>query len=161
MPMTSEQLEEQQRGLTVLHARYDGVFEPFGRKAEQPRIGQSARDYRLQNLRVAQRFLPRDDPWSGVSLDGVSNEALAEIERQILRSASKAATRPDDLAHTPAAKPDTVSPNMKMVTMKVNGQEVNRFYGQQFCKSMGRAGRRVISFLTNHGYVDASGRGLR
>ena len=36
------------------------------------------------------------------------------------------------------------------------------FVGREsFVKAMGRPGRRVVSFRTDQGYVDASGRGLR
>jgi hypothetical protein len=43
-----------------------------------------------------------------------------------------------------------------------NGQEYHEFVGQDnFCKFMGRPGRRVTSFRTDQGFVDATGRALR
>jgi len=48
------------------------------------------------------------------------------------------------------------------VKTDVNGLKVRHFIGQDhFTKFMMRPGRRVVSFRTDHGYVDASGRGLR
>jgi hypothetical protein len=35
------------------------------------------------------------------------------------------------------------------------------FHGESFVKAMGRPGRRVVSFTTPHGPMDASGRYLR
>ena len=50
----------------------------------------------------------------------------------------------------------------EVVKTDVNGLKVRHFIGQDhFTKFMMRPGRRVISFRTDQGYVDASGRGLR
>ena len=50
----------------------------------------------------------------------------------------------------------------EVVKTDVNGLKVRNFIGQEsFVKQMMRPGRRVVSFRTDHGYVDASGRGLR
>src|SRR5215471_15565889 len=50
----------------------------------------------------------------------------------------------------------------EVVKTDVNGLKVRHFIGQDsFVKFMGRPGRRVVSFRTDQGYVDASGRGLR
>jgi hypothetical protein len=53
---------------------------------------------------------------------------------------------------------------MRMVETRdpQNGQRIINFYGQEsFVKDFTRHGRRVISFNTTNGPVDASGRFLR
>jgi hypothetical protein len=50
----------------------------------------------------------------------------------------------------------------EVVKTDANGLKVRHFIGQEsFVKQMGRPGRRVVSFRTDQGYVDASRRGLR
>jgi hypothetical protein len=53
---------------------------------------------------------------------------------------------------------------MRMVETRnpQNGQRIINFYGQEsFVKEFTRPGRRVVSFNTSNGPVDASGRFLR
>jgi hypothetical protein len=63
-----------------------------------------------------------------------------------------------------AYNPNTVPPGQFRIVPEVdsNGMKMNRFVGpESFVKAMGRPGRRVVSFLTSNGPVDASGRFLR
>jgi hypothetical protein len=78
---------------------------------------------------------------------------LNAIEPDILAEARLAATNPRMLAHTPAAKPDTLDPNIKAVTL--NG--VTTFWGESFVRGMSRPGRRVVGWNTSTGPVLASG----
>jgi hypothetical protein len=70
-----------------------------------------------------------------------------------------------DAAAAAYARDDTVpAGEMRAVTKvdPVTGYKETRFYGREsFVKDMNRPGRRVTSFRTDHGYVDASGRPLR
>ena len=50
----------------------------------------------------------------------------------------------------------------EVVKTDANGLKVRHFIGQEsFVRGMMRPGRRVVSFRTDQGFVDASGRGLR
>jgi hypothetical protein len=85
------------------------------------------------------------------------SNALSAIEPKILDEARQAANNPKLLAHTPAAKPDSLDPNIKAVTL--NG--VTTFWGESFVRSMSRPGRRVAGFYTPNGYITTNGTMMR
>jgi hypothetical protein len=114
-------------------------------------MGMSINEFRRRSLSYIQQFLPPE--WRGVSLDNCMSEALNAIEPQILKEARFAATNPRLLAHTPAAKPDSLDPDIKAVTL--NG--ITSYHGQSFVKNMGRPGRRVTGWMTPQGPVKANG----
>jgi hypothetical protein len=154
MPTVAELERQKQERLTLFQARYDSVLEPLKRAAAAPKEEIGVNEYRRRSLGFIQQFLPPDSKWRGVSLDGCMSEALNAIEPQILNEARLAATNPRMLAHTPAAKPDTIDPSLRAVTL--NG--ITTFHGESFVRNMGRPGRRVVSFTTDQGrYVPGRG----
>jgi hypothetical protein len=142
---TPEQEREIQSRMTQFQAVYDPILEPLKRSAPPPQLGMSVNEYRRRSLGYIQQFLPPDSKWHDVSLDGRMADALNVIEPDILNEARLAATNPRMLAHTPAAKPDTLDPSIKSVTL--NG--ITTFWGESFVRAMSRPGRRVISFMHN------------
>jgi hypothetical protein len=151
---TAEQEKAVQERLTLFQQAYDSVLEPMRRSAPPPPMGISVNEFRRQSLGYIQQFLPPTSEWKGVSLENCMSDALNAIEPQILREARYAATRPSLLAHTPAARPDTLDPDIKSVTL--NG--ITTYHGQSFVKNMGRPGRKVVSFTTDQGrYVPGRG----
>jgi hypothetical protein len=157
MPTTAELERQKQERLTSFQARYDSILEPLKRAAAPPVQGIGVNEYRRRSLGFIQQFLPPDSKWRGVSLDGCKSDALNAIEPQILNEARLAATNPRLLAHTPAAKPDTLDPNIKAVTL--NG--VTTFWGDSFVRAMSRPGRRVAGFYTPSGYITTNGTMMR
>jgi hypothetical protein len=157
MATTAELERQRDERLTQFQVKYDSVLEPLKRSAAPPQQGIGVNEYRRQSLGFIQRFLPPDSKWRGVSLDGCKSDALNAIEPQILDEARLAATNPRMLAHTPAAKPDTLDPNIKAVTL--NGQTT--FWGESFVRAMSRPGRRVAGFYTPNGYITTNGTMMR
>jgi hypothetical protein len=157
MPTTAELERQRDERLTMFQARYDSVLEPLKRSAAPPQQGIGVNEYRRRSLGFIQRFLPPDSKWREVSLDGCKSDALNAIEPQILDEARQAAGNPKLLAHTPAAKPDTLDPNIRSVTL--NG--VTTFWGVSFVRSMSRPGRRVAGFYTPNGYITTNGTMMR
>jgi hypothetical protein len=152
MTTTAELERQRDERLSMFQARYDQILEPLKRSAAPPPQGISVNEYRRRSLGFIQRFLPPDSKWRNVSLDGCKSDALSAIEPQILNEARLAATNPRMLAHTPAARPDNLDPNLKSVT--ING--VTTYHGEHsFVKSMSRPGRLVTSFTTDTGRWNA------
>ena len=141
----------------MFQVRYDSVLEPMKRAAAPPRQGISVNEFRRQSLSFIQQFLPPDSEWRGVSLNNCMSDALNAIEPQILNEARLAATRPSMLAHTPAARPDSLDPDIKAVTL--NG--ITTYHGQSFVKNMTMPGRRVAGFYTPNGYITTNGTMMR
>jgi hypothetical protein len=142
---TPEQERAVQERLSSFQAAYDQFFEPLKRSAPVPQQGQSVNSYRRNTLTYLQNFLPPSSEWKNVSLENCMADSLNAIEPQILREARYAATRPSLLAHTPAAKVDSLDPDIKAVTLN----NVTTYWDQSFVKNMGRAGRRVVGFMNN------------
>ena len=90
---------------------------------------------------------------SAASLRALPADVLSGFEEMLLPACK-----------TEAFNPLTVPKGeiREVVKTDANGLKVRHFIGQDsFVKFMGRPGRRVVSFRTDQGYVDASGRGLR
>ena len=76
------------------------------------------------------------------------------IEPQLLAAASASAWRPDAVPRGTIERRVAVDGN--------TGRKIVHWLGQEsFVKDFTRPGRRVTSFRTDQGYVDASGRPLR
>ena len=134
---------------------YDETLRNIGARAPQPILGQTVNDYRRETLRTIKRtFLPQNHDLYKVNYRGLKADALDVLEPQLLQTAK-----------VEAFNPNTVTPGEFREITKVNpanGYKEHLFIvPRSFVFYMMRPGRRVISFRTDHGYVDASGRGLR
>jgi hypothetical protein len=160
--LTTEELQEQQRRLTVYQDRYDQVLQPWGRKAPEPTLTESPGHYRRKVLSHAQLFLPENDQWRAVDVNDLASDALVVAERQILGALQAAQRTPALIANSAAGRPDTITPGIRMVEHHdANGLKMTTFHGDWFGRAFTRPARRVVSFLTHHGHVDSSGRALR
>jgi hypothetical protein len=134
---------------------YDDTLRKVGMRAPQPTLGQTVNDYRRETLRTIKRtFLPQNHPLYQVQMRALKADALGALEPQVLQAAVVEANNP---CHVPAGelkKVERLDQYGQVKTIDWIGQE-------SFVKAMTRPGRRVVSFRTDHGYVDASGRGLR
>ena len=151
---------------TSYQQRADSVFAEWGTKAK-PRVeGEDPEDYRRDLCVQAKKLLPYSDDrpspdykatfrdLRSLKLWSMSPAVFAAFEPQIYQAAAVA-----------YARNDTVPAGEMREVVKVDpatGFKEVRFYGREhFTKAMNREGRRVTSFRTDHGYVDASGRPLR
>ena len=134
---------------------YDNTLRKVGMRAPQPTLGQTCNDYRRETLRtLKQTFLPQNHPLYAVQMRALKADALGALEPQVLQAAVVEANNPVHVAPGELRKVEELDDYGKLKTIKWIGQE-------SFVKAMMRPGRRVVSFRTDQGYVDASGRGLR
>jgi hypothetical protein len=134
---------------------YDATLRKVGMRAPQPTLGTTVNDYRRETLRTIKRtFLPQNHPLYQVQMRALKSDALQALEPQVLQACVTEANNP---AHVPAGelrKIERLDEYGKVKTIDWIGRE-------HFTRQMTRPGRRVVSFRTDQGYVDASGRGLR
>ena len=133
---------------------YQKEVEDIGLRVPSPVLGQTTNNYRREMMRLLkQTFIPQTHDLYKVQMRQLPDDVLAGFEQMLL----------------PAVKVEAFNPLTvpkgeirEVVRTDANGLKVRHFIGQDsFVKFMGRPGRRVVSFRTNQGYVDASGRGLR
>jgi hypothetical protein len=153
MPMTREQILQEQASARVIQERYDNALQPWGARADPKPFSQDVEEYQ-RNLAVrVKKLLPEGHPHRKVKIWGLASDAFAVLEPQILNAVADSAWRPD------AVPKGTTE---RRVSIDANGLKMVNYIGQEsFVKEMGRPGRRVASFRTDHGYVSASGRPLR
>jgi hypothetical protein len=85
------------------------------------------------------------------------SDAINVAQSEILDGLRATARDPRLIAQTPAARPDTMNPNIKAVKVVHGGKEFTEFYGAHFVKAMGRPGRKVVGFNTSSGFVNCQG----
>jgi hypothetical protein len=160
--------EMRQRSIaTSYQQRADAVFAEWGTRAKQRVEGEDVEDYRRTLCVQAKKLLPYSDDRPSpdytatfrdlrkLKLWSMSPQVFAAFEPQIYDACAKAYARDDTC---PA---DGTLREVVKIDPATGFKEV-RFYGRQsFVRGMNREGRRVTSFRTDHGYVDASGRPLR
>jgi hypothetical protein len=155
MAMTAEQLKLQQDSIRQYQAKYDDVLRGVGRRAPEPTLGQSLGSYRREMLRMMkQTFLPQNHKLFGIQMRGLEDDALGVVEPMVLQAVPVEAVNPMNVPRGEMKKVEEVDPYGQVKVIKFIGQEC-------FVKQMGRPGRRVISFNTPNGPVDAGGRFLR
>jgi len=149
--MTDDQLVRQQQGARYYQRLYDDTLLRVGMRAPEPTLGQSANDYRREQLRTMKKaFLQNHDLYK-VNMRGLRADALPIFENQVLEAVPVEAFNPMNVPKGTMKEIVQINPD--------NGSKIHLFLGQEsFVKQMGRPGRRVASFM--HTY-DASGRGLR
>ena len=133
---------------------YQAQVEDLGCNIPPPTLGQSTNDYRREMMRLLkQTFIPTNHDLYKVQMRSLPDDVLAGFEQMLLPACK-----------TEAFNPMTVPKGeiREVVKVDANGLKVRNFIGQDsFVKFIGRPGRRVVSFRTDQGYVDASGRSLR
>jgi hypothetical protein len=98
MPMTAEQLQDQQRSARTYQENYDETLRQVGMRAPQPVIGQSPDDYRRETLRTMKKmFLPVSHELYKVNMRGLPDEALPAIEPQVLNAVITEANNPNNV----------------------------------------------------------------
>jgi hypothetical protein len=128
---------------------YDRTLSRVGTRAPPPALGQTTNDYRRETLRQLKRtFLPQKHDLFQVQYRSLRADALDALEPQLLKAVAVEAINPTnfepgELRLVPSIDPQT-------------GVKTNNWYGaESFVKAMSRPGRRVESFVTQHGKYDA------
>jgi hypothetical protein len=99
------------------------------------------------------RLLPDDHELRNIQVRRMPSDALEVFDPQLCQA-----------CRTEAYNPNTVVPGEFRMVPQIdpNGLTIRMFVGpESFVKQMGRPGRRVVSFNTSNGPMDASGRFLR
>jgi hypothetical protein len=152
--MNREQLLQMHASARVYQARYDNAFEPWGARAAAPVLGQDIDTYRRNLLIQAKRLLPEDHQLRKIQVRHLPADILDGFEPQILKACRETATRNDTVPFD--------APLRRVEDIDQNGMKIVKWIGQRsFTHDFTREGRRVVSFRTDHGFVDASGRALR
>jgi len=136
-------------------AHYDEILREVGARAPPPILGDTVNQYRRETLRNLKRtFLPQTHPLYDVQFRALKADALGIFEPQLLKACVTEANNPCHVPPGEMKKVERLDPYGQMKFIDWVGQE-------HFTKAMSRPGRRVVSFRTDKGFVDASGRGLR
>ena len=136
-------------------AHYDETLQRIGVQAPQPILGQTVNDYRRETLRQLKRtFLPPAHELYQVQYRGLRADALRALEPQLLAAVVVEANNPATVEPGHFRRIPEHDQYGHVTSFKFIGPE-------SFVVGMGRPGRRVVSFRTDQGFVDATGRALR
>ena len=133
---------------------YQKEVEDIGLRVPSPVLGQTTNNYRREMMRLLKKtFIPQTHDLYKVQMRQLPDDVLAGFEQMLLPACRVEAFNP---ATVPRGE------IREIVRVDQNGLKVRHFIGQEsFVRGMMRPGRRVVSFRTDQGFVDASGRGLR
>ena len=111
-------------------------------------------NYRRIQLIKAKNLLPEGHELRKIQIRQLRSDALDVFQQQILKACKEAAY---DKSSVPVD-----APLRRVEHTDGNGMKVVDFIGQRsFIHDFNRQGRRVVSFRTDQGYVNASGFALR
>jgi hypothetical protein len=151
--MSYDQLMRMQASGRVYQERYDDALQPWDQRAPPPVLGQDLDAYRRDTLVKIKRLLPDGHELRKVQIRKMPDDALNVFEPQILKA-----------ARAEAYNPNTVPRGefRRVTEVDSNGLKIVKYIGQEsFVRALTRPGRRVTSFRTDQGFIDASGRPLR
>jgi hypothetical protein len=135
---------------------YNKELDDIGFEAPTPKADQTGGNYRRTALQYfADRFLPQVHKFAKMNYLEMPYDVLKIFEPQVLKACVTEYQNPNNV---PLGELRAV-PKRDPLTNTV--QSIDFIGRESFVKTMGRPGRRVVSFRTDHGYVDASGRALR
>src|SRR5262249_47368016 len=136
-------------------AEFDVTRQDLGPRASAPVLGQRSDDYVRESFRTMKRtFLPQNHDVYKMNMRGLPNDALVPTWQTLLKPAiQKEAFNP---AHVPKGE------IREIIRTNSAGQKIHHFVGKDnFCKFMGRPGRRVVGFRTDQGYMNRNGQFVR
>jgi len=133
---------------------YNKELDDIGFQAPTPKADQTGGNYRRTALQYfADRFLPQVHEFAKMNYLEMPYDVLKIFEPQVLKACVKEYQNPNNVP---------LGELRKIERKDGFGNTKIEFVGREsFVKAMGRPGRRVVSFRTDQGYVDASGRRLR
>jgi hypothetical protein len=148
--------EEHRENIIKYREYYNRNLSDIGFEAPTPKANQTGGNYRRSSLQhFADRFLPQLHDFAKMNYLEMPYDVLKIFEPQVLKACVDEYHNPNNV---PLGEIRAV-PKRDPLTNTVSA--IDYVGRESFVKQMGRAGRRVISFRTPNGFVDASGRGLR
>jgi hypothetical protein len=151
--MTRDELLRMQSAARVYQERADTALSPWDIRAPAPVLGEDAAKYRRDLAVKLKRLLPEAHELRKVQYRRLDDSALGALEPDLYRTVR-------NIAFDPMSVP--AGEMRRVVKVDSNGLKMVEWVGQEsFIKEFTRRGRRVTSFRTDQGYVDASGRPLR
>ena len=127
---------ERQARFASFQSRADEALEPFDVRAPAPVAGESARDYAIRVLELAQSYIPPSNPLSNVRLRLLDNEILNTFRPQIFKAVADAALSPESVPEGEMRQRVQVDPN--------TGHKQRVWIGEQsFVVDMGAQNRKA------------------
>jgi hypothetical protein len=152
-----EHMLDRQSVMRQFQARCDDALQPWGERAPAPVADESVDDYRVRLVKIVQKRLPEGDEYREMPMRRTqrqSPDAFKNFEDEIYPRARAAAGRLDSVAQGEERVITHVDP--------INGHKSITFLRRDhFVNDFTRRGRRVASFWSPHGRMDANGRLLR
>src|SRR5262249_2039047 len=134
---------------------YNNELRDIGWEAPTPKAGQKGGNYRRTSLQhFVDHLLPQYHELAKLNYLDVPYDILKVFEPQVLKACVVEYQTPTNVLPGELRKIERKDGYGHHLMTDWIGRE-------SFVKAMGRPGRRVVSFRTDQGYVDASGRGLR
>src|SRR6516165_9889305 len=152
-----EHMLDRQSVMRQYQARADDALQPWGERAPAPVADESVDEYRVRLVKIVQKRLPEGDEYREMPMRRTqrqSPDAFKNFEDVIYPRARAAAERLDSIAQGEERAITHVDP--------INGHKSVTFLRRDcFTNDFTRRGRRVVSFWSPHGRMDANGRLLR
>jgi hypothetical protein len=155
MHMTRDQLLQQQASARVVQEKYDSALAPWGSRADAKPLAHDLDDYRRDLAVRVKKLLPEDHELRKVQFRRLPADAFEQFEPQLLAASRDCAWRPDAVPRGQIERREKTDSN--------GFKAVHWLGSHSFVRDLPchRPGRRVTSFRTDQGYIDASGRPLR
>jgi hypothetical protein len=135
-------------------AYFDDALREVGLRAPAPVLGETVNRYRREVLRTIKKTFLQNHKFGAINCRGIPADILPGIEPQILQAAVTEANNPQNVPVGEIRAINRLDETGRVRCIDFVGRE-------SFVKAMGRPGRKVVSFRTPQGAVDASGRFLR
>ena len=146
---TYDQTMRLQASARVYQQRYDDALQPWDLRAPAPVVGEDIAEYRAKLAILAKHQLPPSHELRKVQYRRLDSDIFDNFEPQLLR-----ACRAE--AYNPATVP--VGEYRKVTEIAPDGMKIIKWVGQRsFVEDFKAPVRRVVSFLTPHGRVNAAG----
>jgi hypothetical protein len=102
---------ERQARFASFQARADDALEAFSVRAPAPVAGESARDYAIRVLELAQAYIPPSNPLANISLSRCDDATLNVFRPQIFEAVEAAAWSTESVPEGEMAERVSVDPN--------------------------------------------------
>jgi hypothetical protein len=125
---------------------FDEALAPIGMRAPPPTLGMDVDTYRKEFYRLCKKgYLPPSHELARVNYRGLAPDALDTLGPQLLQACVDEYRNPEHLQPGELRAIEVRDPQTGRV------QHRDWIGREHFTKAMGRAGRRVAQFITDHG----------
>jgi hypothetical protein len=136
-----------------IQQRADDAFQVWGRSAPPMRAGENDRSYIRRIARIAQKknYLAYDEKVKRIDFDQLPDHALPQFTEMLLNGIRRSVTRSDTVPDGTERQVFSRDENTGLAT-----RSFIRPDNESFVKEFTRPCRRVVTFRTPHGLVDAN-----